>query len=162
MRFRLSKEIKRYFNKIMAEGGYLGSDKNKFMQFDIYYNCALIGFSALKISEDASDLEDMMSTYPKEFKNSKPYIAGLLIATEFKRQGFDVTSRDLEKLMLKYLDNEKETYLSNDGYDLLNAYSLAGAQIYRENSADAPRTKEDFLLTVNRIIKQYYEDKNNL
>ena len=152
MRFRLAKEFKRYFNNIMTEGGYMGGDKNKFLQFDVYYNCALIGFAALKIDKETSDLEDMIQTYPKEYKNSKPYIARLMIATELKKQGFDVTNRDLEKLMLKYLDNNNDTHLSNDGFDLLNAYSLAGAQIYRDRSADAPRTKEDFLLTVNKII----------
>ena len=154
MRFRLSREAKGFFSNIMGEGGY-SADKGKFIQFDIYYCCALIGFAALKINEETSDLDDMMQTYPKEYKNSKAYIAGLLVSSEFKRQGYDVSGSDLEHLMLKYLDNENETHLSNDGFSKLDAYALAGVQIYKEKSVDAPRKKEDFLLTVKQIIESY-------
>jgi hypothetical protein len=155
MRFRLSKEAKGYFSYIMAEGGYSG-DKGKFLQFDIYYYCALIGFSALRINEETSDLDDgFMQTYPKEYKNSKAYIAGLLVSSEFKRQRIDVTGGELEQLMLKYLDNENDTHLSNEGFAKLDAYALAGLQIYKEKSVDSPRSKEDFLLTVKQIIESY-------
>jgi len=83
------------------------------------------------------------------------YIAGLLVASEFMRQGFDVRSNDLENLMLKYLDNENDTHLSNEGFAKLDAYSLAGVQIYKDNSVDSPRSKEDFLLTVKQILSSY-------
>ncbi|MEG1882025.1 MAG: hypothetical protein RR207_06000 [Clostridia bacterium] len=156
MRFRLSREYKKYFNGIIGDGGYVSvSNKNKFLQFDVYYSCALIGFAALRINEDITSLEDMVQSYPKEYKNSKAYIAGLLIASEVKRRGKDMSSRDLEKLMLEYLDNNNDTHLSDEGYARLDAYSLAGADIYRDRSVDSPRTREDFLQTVNNIIRSY-------
>lgn len=155
MRFRLSRDYKRYFSAIIGEGGYMGGGKNKFLQFDVYYACALIGFAALRINEDTSSLEDMVQLYPKEYKNSKAYIAGLLIASEVKRRGKNLTSRDLEKLMLEYLDNNNDTHLSDEGFARFDAYSLAGADIYRDRAVDSPRTREDFLQTVNQILKSF-------
>ena len=43
MRFMLPESAKNYFSNIMRrEGSHTSDEKNKFIQFDIYYCCALI------------------------------------------------------------------------------------------------------------------------
>ena len=44
-------------------------DKNKFIQFDVYYCCALIGMAAGQIDEDTSELKDLVERYPVQFYN---------------------------------------------------------------------------------------------
>ena len=47
MHFKIAKSAQSYFNNIMnLEGSHAAEDKNKFIQFDVYYCCALIGMAA--------------------------------------------------------------------------------------------------------------------
>ena len=60
MRFKLSKSAKNFFSNIInLEGSHAAEDKNKFMQFDVYYCCALIGMAALQLDQETSDLVDI-------------------------------------------------------------------------------------------------------
>lgn len=154
MHFKLSKEYKRFFENIIAKGGRYSSDLDKFMQFDIYYTCALIGMAARSIDFETGDLGDMVENYPEEYQNCKAQIAGLLIASEAKRQNVKFTSKDLEKMMLLYLD-EGSTLLSDLGISTLNAYAYKGAQIYQERIEEKPYYREDFLLNSKQIIDSY-------
>ena len=65
MHFKLSKSAKNFFSNIInPEGSHAAEDKNKFIQFDVYYCCALIGMAAVQIDEETSDLSDMVEKYP--------------------------------------------------------------------------------------------------
>lgn len=56
MHFKIAKSAQSYFNNIMnLEGSHAAEDKNKFIQFDVYYCCALIGMAAGQIDEDTSE-----------------------------------------------------------------------------------------------------------
>lgn len=149
MHFKMAKEYKKYFENIMGSGGYTSDSrdsKDKFLMFDVYYMCALIGMSKLEIDQNESSLSDIIDSYPTQYKDSRADIAGLLISSEIKRQNVSVTSTILEKTMLKYLSHENDTMLSEEGIKRLNAYSLRGAQILEDNRANPPYSKEDFLL----------------
>ena len=150
MNFRISREVKSYFDNII--------ESNKFLQFDVYYPCMLIGMAATQMDEKASDFMDMTDEYPLAYRNSKAHIAGLLVATEAKRRKIKATSDELEKAMLEYLA-ENETLLSEQGMNTLNAYSYKGAMLYMQEATEPPRNKEDFLLLVDQTIKKYTEVK---
>lgn len=61
MHFKIAKSAQSYFNNIMnLEGSHAAEDKNKFIQFDVYYCCALIGMAAGQIDEDTSELKDLV------------------------------------------------------------------------------------------------------
>ena len=69
MHFRISKSAQKFFDNIINFSGSHGvEDKNKFLQFDVYYCCALIGMAAVELDEDGSDLSDMVEKYPKQYK----------------------------------------------------------------------------------------------
>ena len=78
MHFKIAKSAQSYFNNIMnLEGSHAAEDKNKFIQFDVYYCCALIGMAAGQIDEDTSELKDLVERYPVQYRDCKAQIAGL-------------------------------------------------------------------------------------
>lgn len=135
-------------------------DKNKFIQFDVYYCCALIGMAAGQIDEDTSELKDLVERYPVQYRDCKAQIAGLLVASEARRLGIDTQSSKLEQIMLQYLSNN-DTLLSEDGIKTLNAYALKGYRLITDYPLfDKPTSREEFLDAFN-VAMQFYEKKDS-
>ena len=156
MHFRISKNAQSFFNNIInLEGSHGTDDKNKFIQFDVYYCCALIGMAAVQLDEDTSDLRDLVDRYPKPYHSCKAHIAGLLVATEAKRLGIDPQSPKLEDIMLRYLSDEA-TMLSEEGIKTLNAYALKGYHLIHEFPLEEkPTSREEFLEAFNMAMQVY-------
>ncbi len=156
MHFKIAKSAQSYFNNIMnLEGSHAAEDKNKFIQFDVYYCCALIGMAAVQIDEDSSELKDLVERYPVQYRNCKAQIAGLLVATEARRLGIDIQSPKLEEIMVQYLSNN-DTLLSEEGVRTLNAYALRGYQLIRDYPLiDKPTSREEFLDAFNIAMCKY-------
>lgn len=151
MHFKIAKSAQSYFNNIMnLEGSHAAEDKNKFIQFDVYYCCALIGMAAGQIDEDTSELKDLVERYPVQYRDCKAQIAGLLVASEARRLGIDTQSPKLEQIMLQYLSNN-DTLLSEDGIKTLNAYALKGYC----TSQQKLDTNFKYYLSINLISVQY-------
>ena len=89
MHFKIAKSAQSYFNNIMnLEGSHAAEDKNKFIQFDVYYCCALIGMAAGQIDEDTSELKDLVERYPVQYRDCKAQIAVSYTHLDvYKRQG---------------------------------------------------------------------------
>lgn len=159
--FKIAKSAQSYFNNIMnLEGSHAAEDKNKFIQFDVYYCCALIGMAAGQIDEDTSELKDLVERYPVQYRDCKAQIAGLLVASEARRLGIDTQSSKLEQIMLQYLSNN-DTLLSEDGIKTLNAYALKGYRLITDYPLfDKPTSREEFLDAFN-VAMQFYEKKDS-
>lgn len=160
MRFEMSKNAKDFFDNIMSfEGAYSTGGKNKSgfdTQFDVYYCCALIGMAASQRDDDTSELAQLTEKYPRTYSDCKAQIAGLLVASEAKRQG--VENSKLEELMLNYL-SYSDTLLSDEGIKALNAYSLKGYDLMREYALlEKPTSREDFLEAFYKTIKYVGEN----
>lgn len=156
MHFKISKNAQNFFSNIInLEGSHGSDDKNKFIQFDVYYCCALIGMAAVQLDDDNSDLKDLVDRYPKPYAESKAHIAGLLVATEAKRLGIDYQSSKLEEIMLQYLSDDS-TMLSEEGIKTLNAYSLKGYNLIHEFPLEEkPTSREEFLEAFNLAMQTY-------
>lgn len=155
----MSKSAQDFFSNIISQEGFHGSkDKNKFIQFDVYYCCALIGMAAVQLDDDTSDLKaQLVDKYPKAYSEYKAHIAGLLVATEAKRQGIDLQSSKLEEIMLQFLSGDS-TMLSEEGIKTLNSYSLKGYQLIHEYPLkEKPTTKEEFLEAFNVALQKYHK-----
>lgn len=140
--------------------GIISEDKNKFIQFDVYYCCALIGMAAGQIDEDTSELKDLVERYPVQYRDCKAQIAGLLVASEARRLGIDTQSPKLEQIMLQYISNN-DTLLSEDGIKTLNAYALKGYRLITDYPLfDKPTSREEFLDAFN-VAMQFYEKKDS-
>ena len=156
MHFKMAQDVRAYFINIMNPGGSHGpEEKTKFLIFDPYYCCALIGMAACEIDVDESDYMDITQEYPGSYRDYKAYIAGLLVASEVKRKGVDIHSPMLETTMLEYLTGDNDTLLTDDGIRALNAYSQRGARIYQELFPDKPNSREEFLSGFNLAIQMY-------
>ena len=155
----MAKSAQEFFSNVIAQEGSHGpKDKNKFIQFDVYYCCALIGMAAVQLDSDTSDLKaQLVDKYPKAYLECKAHIAGLLVATEAKRLGIDLHSTKLEEVMLQYLSDDS-TLLSEEGIKTLNAYSLKGYRFIQEfYYPNKPMSREDFLEAYNMMIQIYVE-----
>lgn len=143
------------------DGGIDGIiSEDKFIQFDVYYCCALIGMAAGQIDEDTSELKDLVERYPVQYRDCKAQIAGLLVASEARRLGIDTQSPKLEQIMLQYLSNN-DTLLSEDGIKTLNAYALKGYRLITDYPLfDKPTSREEFLDAFN-VAMQFYEKKDS-
>lgn len=158
MRFTMSKSAQDFFSNIIApEGSHGPKEKNKFIKFDVYYCCALIGMAAVQLDSDTSDFKaQFVDKYPKAYSECKAHIAGLLVATEAKRLGIDLQSPELEELMLKYLSDDPTMLSEEEGIKTLNAYSLKGYHLIHEFPLEEkPTTKEEFLEAFNVAIQVY-------
>ena len=58
MAFRLPKSCRQFFDEIVTTGSTTRNEDNKFIWFDAYYLCLLVGFAKAKISSDPSCLEN--------------------------------------------------------------------------------------------------------
>lgn len=157
MHFTMSKSAQDFFSNVIAQEGSHGTkDKNKFIQFDVYYCCALIGMAAVQLDDDTSDLKaQLVDKYPKAYAESRAHIAGLLVATEAKRLGIDPQSPKLEEIMLQYLSDDS-TMLSEEGIKTLNAYSLKGYHLIHEFPLEEkPTSREEFLEAFNMAMQLY-------
>ena len=146
--------------KICLYGCIAYGFESKFIQFDVYYCCALIGMAAGQIDEETSELKDLVDKYPVQYRECKAQIAGLLVASEAKRLGIDTQSPKLEQIMLQYLSNN-DTLLSEDGVKTLNAYALKGYRLITDYPLfDKPTSREEFLDAFN-VAMQFYEKKDD-
>lgn len=156
MHFKISKKAQSYFDNIMRLEGYKGSDSNnKFLQFDVYYCCALVGIAAGQRDDNTSDLQDIIDKYPAAYSSCRAQIAGLVVTAEAKRLGVDLSSTKLEEILLSYLSSNS-TLLSDNGVKALNAYSLKGYHLIEEQLfGDKPLTREGFLDAFSCVMKIY-------
>lgn len=159
MRFSMSRQAQKFFSDIITpDGSHGGESKNKFKyQFDVYYCCAMIGLAAVQIDESTADLSELTENYPKPYVDCRAQIAGLLVATEAKRQGIDVQNPQLEEMMLRYL-SDSTTMLSEEGIKMLNAYALRGYQLIHDFPLEQkPTSREEFLEAFNIAIQLYQQ-----
>ena len=112
----------------------------------------MLGMAAVQVDESTIDLNELVENYPKSYIDGRAQIAGLLVATEMKRQGIDV-----QEMMLRYLcDNN--TMLSDEGIKALNAYALRGYQLIHDFPLEQkPTSREEFLEAFNMAIQIYQE-----
>ena len=157
MHFRISKKAQSYFDNIIRSEGFKDSDSssNKFIQFDVYYCCALVGIAAGQRDDNSVDLQDIIDHYPTAYVPSKSQIAGLIVTAEAKRLGVDFSSPKLEEVLLSYLSSGS-TSLSDNGIKALNAYSFKGYHLIEEQlMGDKPLTRAEFLDAFSCVMKNF-------
>lgn len=151
MAFRLPKACRNFFSEVVTTGSTGRNEENKFLWFDAYYLCLLVGLAKKKISPDPSLLDsEFIDYYPEPYAASRDYIAGLLIATELER--LDIVKEDaasLQKLMLHYVDYESPTRLSKHGLDILNQYAARGMEVMQGTMSGKP-------INLEILLREYF------
>lgn len=120
--------------------------------FDKYYLCAMVGLDARRLAGD-EDLEGdkFVDGYPGEYQAQADLIAGLLIDAELDRQRISPEDRgSIEREMIRLLNPQATTKLSDEGMRLLNRYAASGFKLIRERVLQ-PHTLEDFLIAYHTL-----------
>lgn len=145
MSFKITGKCRNFFRHIYDKEKK--DEKKLRLLFDEYYFCLMAGLAS-ETYEETPDLEpsEITDQYPEEYRQSRDFIAGLLIATERKRQGIpENDSNALEKLMVRYLEPESKTRLSQEGEHRLNQYAARGIEILMDTMKE-PYELNEFLI----------------
>jgi len=149
MAFQLPRESRDYF-KLLVKRSDGGARFDTL--FDQYYFCLMIGLSKKELSAE-SDVESdkFVDGYPSDYQSHADVIAGLLINAELFRKGIEKNDRSsIEKEMLRLLDQNSPTRLSEEGIRLLNLYAGTGFRVIRE-AITPPQNLEEFLVLYHRL-----------
>ncbi|SFK23150.1 hypothetical protein [Celeribacter neptunius] len=153
MSFVLHKDVRDYFgyrDQRMFHGTPKEKDKSReLLLFDAYYACLLAGTCLSGLGRE-SDLEstNFIDGYPEVFKNSKEFIAGLIVEAELRRLDTeDYSDRDFEREIAKLLDVNSPTRLSEGaGIAKANLYAAGGFDFIVEKLQPKPVSAQEFLL----------------
>ena len=139
MSFILTQAGRSFFRAIIAPP--------KFLMFDAFYCCLLVGLDARRIeSADALDADPFIPAYPDDFKAQGDIVAGLLIDAELERKGIEAEDKArIEQEMIRLVDPTSPTRLSAEGNKMLNLYAAAGFAIV-DDKMMSPATIEEFLV----------------
>ena len=147
MSFVMPKGAKTFFQSIPT----IREGVTKFIMFDQYYACMMVGLDARRIApEEELDGDVFLNAYPEDYRAQADIIAGLLIDAELVRKGIGPEDKDsIEREMISLLNPTSPTRLSTDGNLLLNRYAAEGFRIVRDTML-APANLEEFLVAYFR------------
>jgi hypothetical protein len=155
--FTLPKGARDFFGfegqRAFARRGPLKRDTaGRFLLFDAYYCCALLGLDSARLGDDA-ELEgaSFLAAYPEAYKGQAEIVAGLLVDAELRRLGINSDDRqDVEGKMVELLDLTSPSRLSVKGDNLLNLYAVTGFDRLQAGMLE-PDTVEDFIVGYQRL-----------
>lgn len=155
MSFLLHKGVRAYFGYRHPEGMFYqtprdGDKSRDFLLFDAFYACLMVGTCISGMGQE-SDLEGSTfypAGYPEVFRESKEFIASLVVEAELRRLDTeDYSSRDFEREIAKLLDVNSPTRLSEAaGVEKANLYAAGGFDFLEEYLQPKPVNVQDFLL----------------
>jgi len=139
--------------RAFAKRGGKRDGSSRFLLFDAYYCCLLLGLDEARLGDEASmEAEPFLSSgYPDAYKGQAELIAGLLVEAELRRLMIDVDDReDVERKMVELLDLISPTRLSGTGDGLLNQYAVTGFDRLHDGMYE-PDNLEDFMVGYYRL-----------
>ncbi|MDP2450747.1 MAG: hypothetical protein Q8M93_04740 [Polaromonas sp.] len=144
MSFHFPKEGRIFFKALI---GARETGAARFLMFDAYYACLMIGLDARKLGqEDEIEGEPFLPGYPDVFQSQSDIIAGLLIDAELDRKAIDATDRSsVEDAMIKLLNPGSPTRLSTAGDKLLDLYAGYGLRLLQDKMLP-PSNVDEFLV----------------
>lgn len=115
-------------------------------QFDKYYLCLLIGLDHRRLGQPTDlEVDEFIRAYPQDYSAQAEMVAGLLIDAELDRQAIGAEDRDsIQQVMLRLLDHNSPTGLSDTGSQMLNQYAAGGLSILRDR-LPSPQSLPEFL-----------------
>lgn len=144
MSFHLPVDARSFFKSLI---GTRESSATRFLMFDAYYACLMVGLEARKLGgESEVESEVFVAEYPDAYASQSDIIAGLLIDAELERKGIDAGDRaSVEDEMIKLLNPASATRLSAAGDKLLDLYAAYGVRQILDKMLP-PASIEDFLV----------------
>jgi len=153
MSFVIHKRARKYFgfqDQRMFHSTPREQDSGReLLLFDAYYACLLVGTCLSGLGREG-DLEStyFIEGYPEPFRNSKEFIAGLIVEAELRRLDTEnYSDRDFEREIAKLLDVNSPTRLSEEaGIAKSNLYAAGGFEFISDKIQPKPVSAQEFLL----------------
>lgn len=144
MSFHMPGDARTFFKALI---GTRESGATRFLMFDAYYACLMVGLEARKLgAESEVESEVFVAEYPDAYSSQSDIIAGLLIDAELERKGIDASDRaSVEDEMIKLLNPASATRLSTNGDRLLDLYAAYGIRQILDKMLP-PSNVEEFLV----------------
>ena len=127
------------------------------IEFDLYYIFLLVGLGLeKKIPLEQSLSSEIVRNYPKSYLSQKYKIAMLLLYTDLKESGFDLSNRDIVKSKIQEtFSANSQNHLTDDAGKLLNNYANGGFEAIRERMQ---RAETDGALFISIIYDEFFPD----
>jgi hypothetical protein len=152
MSFVLPSGVRQFFSfdgarPFSKTGGARRDAAPRFLMFDAYYCCLLLGLNEGRIGDETRlETDKFIEGYPDTYKGQAELIAGLLVDAELRRLQIGPDEReDIERQMVHLLDLTSPTRLSLNGDHLLNRYAVTGFDRLQDGMLP-PDNLEDFLV----------------
>ena len=120
MHFKIAKSAQSYFNNIMnLEGSHAAEDKNKFIQFDVYYCCALIGMAAGQIDEEVLSIINTCYNNAYNMLEENKEILDKISNYLFEKE--TITGKEFMQMYreMKGIPEEEELFVEEDASEIL-------------------------------------------
>jgi len=144
MDFRLSQEVDSWFSHLREKAPFR-------VKFDLFYMCLMLGLATGR-KADATGPE-FVGYYVDDYKASYRLISGLLIVSELKRLGINMTEKaSVRKVIADLLDSNSPTGLSDEGMRSLNQYS-SGGFAYLSSAREKPHHADEFLASYLDLLQ---------
>lgn len=149
MGFQLPKESRDYFKHLFRR---TDNGARFDILFDQYYFCLMVGLDRKNLaSENELENDKFIERYPSDYQNQADVIAGLLISAELRRKSIEAGDRSsIEKEMLRLLDHQSPTRLSEEGMKALNQYAASGFKAIQVGMLP-PQSLEEFLVLYYKL-----------
>jgi len=150
--FRLHNNARKWGNDLVkGDSGPIN------IEFDLYYIFLLVGLGLeKKIPLEQSLSSEIVRNYPKSYLSQKYKIAMLLLYTDLKESGFDLSNRDIVKSKIQEtFSANSQNHLTEDAGKLLNNYANGGFEAIRERMQ---RAEPDGAIFLSIIHDEFFQD----
>lgn len=150
--FRMRQDTEDWFSNISKKKPPINT------KFDLYYLCLMIGLAGGRCSEPSNrcpQCTDFVDEFVKDYKPQQNLIVGLLIRVELANKGISLDEKDGTKdLLIKLIDPNSITNLTDYGIERMNAYSSGGFDYLTEKFGSKPYYVEEFLITYVEFLRE--------
>jgi hypothetical protein len=158
MDFRLRDDTAKWFNKIDSSSPL----KTK---FDLYYFCLIFGFASGRKTDPTANgrkAPEFIPYFVEDFKPAQKTLIGLLIISELKAHGIDVTEKDdVRKVIQGLVDPNTVTNLSDEGMRLMNMYVSGGYDHLAEIKEEKPLKSDTFMIEFTVLLDELISGSPN-
>jgi hypothetical protein len=160
MPFKIHPEAENYFKNIkIKKTSKINSAESISKIWDMYYLCLIIGMKLDdRLDPDTqenvnSNKEIFNKNYSKDYENIKFIIISLLIKSESKKLGIDMSEKDHVIKLIENYTSPEYPYLSKDGANALNQYHYLGFE-HLKNYIEKPVNEALFWKNYLNLIKE--------
>ncbi len=155
--FQLRLDVDEWFSNINK-----GKTQQIKTDFDLYYFCLMMGL-ATKSKNNPSErckCRDFIDYFVSDYQSQQNLIIGLLIRAELENLGISLDEKDaVKKQLLKLIDPSRQTNLTDEGIDKMNAYASGGFDYLRQKFSSKPNHLENFLQRYVKILREAIDGK---